>query len=150
MIICPHCNQQKIGSGRLPADVVMILPCPLCHEFSIVFRNKAIPINRRIIEKGSRKERIEHLASIVEMFLELAMPELEQSNTNDSEQIISEKEGIFEEESKRISPRNSESKQISSESKSAPISAEEVKSFIEKEINSINDPEFFKKYFGKS
>ncbi|HOV33163.1 MAG TPA: hypothetical protein PLX23_07360 [Candidatus Hydrogenedens sp.] len=149
MIICPHCNQQKIGSGKLPTDVVMILPCPLCHEFSIVFRNKAIPINRNIIEKGSRKERIEHLASIVEMFLELAMPELEQNNNEDNERI-SGKEEIFEEESGRISPLNIKNPQISPENKSLPISADEVKSFIEKEINSINDPEFFKKYFGKS
>lgn len=147
MIICPHCNQQKIGSGKLPPDVVMILPCPSCHEFSIVFRNRAIPINRRIIEKGSRKERVEHLASIVDMFLDLAMPELEkqdyQINTDDKQEVI-------EEETKRniIKPRGNQQSLLGN--LSSPISAEEVKIFIEKEINSIDDPELFKKYFGEN
>jgi len=141
MILCPHCNQQKIGSGRLPPDVVMILPCPNCHEFSIVFRNRAIPINRHIIEKGSRKERIEHLASIVEMFLELAMPELEQQKSNDT----LERE-LEEEQRKNLCQSQSEQPMLGN--KISPISAEEVRIFIEKEINSIDDPEFFKKYFG--
>lgn len=147
MVICPHCNQQKIGSGKLPPDVVMILPCPSCHEFSIVFRNKAIPINRRIIEKGSRKERVEHLASIVEMFLDLAMPEIEQQNgeiNRDAQQ-----ESIEEENKKNIfKPRSSQQSFVTNQP--SPISAEEVKLFIEKEINSIDDPELFRKYFGEN
>jgi hypothetical protein len=48
------------------------------------------------------------------MFLELAMPELEQ-NGNENEHIVFDKEGTFEEESNRISPRNLESPQISPE-----------------------------------
>ncbi|MGC8739395.1 MAG: hypothetical protein ACP5UA_12235 [Candidatus Hydrogenedens sp.] len=140
MIICPHCNQQKIGSGKLPPDVVMILPCPSCHEFSIVFRNKAIPINRRIIEKGSRKERIEHLASIVEMFLDLAMPEI---NIDEKKESLEDenKENLFE-------PRSNQQSFVTNSP--SPISAEEVKLFIEKEINSIDDPELFRKYFGEN
>ncbi len=147
MIICPHCNQQKIGSGKLPPDVVMILPCPSCHEFSIVFRNKAIPINRRIIEKGSRKERIEHLASIVEMFLDLAMPELERQN---GEINLDEKQESSEDENKKnlFKPRSGQQSFVTNQP--SPISAEEVKLFIEKEINSIDDPELFKKYFGEN
>lgn len=147
MIICPHCNQQKIGSGKLPPDVVMILPCPLCHEFSIVFRNKAIPINRRIIEKGSRKERVEHLASIVEMFLDLAMPEIERQS---GELNIEEKQDAIEDENKKnlFKPRSSQQSFVTNQP--SPISAEEVKIFIEKEINSIDDPELFKKYFGEN
>ncbi len=145
MIICPHCNQQKIGSGKLPPDVVMILPCPSCHEFSIVFRNRAIPINRRIIEKGTRKERIEHLASIVEMFLELAMPDLDKTN----EQIETKNESIEEESSRNIFKQNV-SHQPFMKNQPPPISAEEVKTFIEKEINTIDDPEMFKKYFGEN
>ncbi len=145
MIICPHCNQQKIGSGKLPPDVVMILPCPSCHEFSIVFRNRAIPINRRIIEKGTRKERIEHLASIVEMFLDLAMPDLDKTN----EQIETKNESIEEESSRNIFKQNV-SHQPFMKNQPPPISAEEVKTFIEKEINTIDDPEMFKKYFGEN
>lgn len=147
MIVCPHCNQQKIGSGKLPPDVVMILPCPSCHEFSIVFRNRAIPINRRIIEKGSRKERVEHLASIVEMFLDLAIPELERK---DGEINNENTEDTADEESKRNSfkPRGTPQSLVGNQP--SPISAEEVKLFIEKEINSIDDPELFKKYFGEN
>ncbi len=148
MIICPHCNQQKIGSGKLPPDVVMILPCPSCHEFSIVFRNRAIPINRRIIEKGSRKERVEHLASIVEMFLDLAMPELEKQ---DNESNMSDgKHDILEEESNRNISKTKSNQHSLLGNQPSPISEDEVKIFIEKEINSIDDPEFFKKYFGEN
>ncbi|HOQ32102.1 MAG TPA: hypothetical protein PLA12_06280 [Candidatus Hydrogenedens sp.] len=147
MIICPHCNQQKIGSGKLPPDVVMILPCPSCHEFSIVFRNKAIPINRRIIEKGSRKERIEHLASIVEMFLDLAMPEIERQSDEINK---SENQEALEEENQKNLFKSKSSQQSFVTNQSSPISAEEVKLFIEKEINSIDDPELFKKYFGEN
>jgi len=147
MIICPHCNQQKIGSGKLLPDVVMILPCPSCHEFSIVFRNKAIPINRRIIEKGSRKERIEHLASIVEMFLDLAMPEIERQSDEINK---SENQEALEEENQKNLFKSKSSQQSFVTNQSSPISAEEVKLFIEKEINSIDDPELFKKYFGEN
>jgi len=147
MIICPHCNQQKIGSGKLPPDVVMILPCPSCHEFSIVFRNKAIPINRRIIEKGSRKERIEHLASIVEMFLDLAMPEIERQSDEINK---SKNQEALEEENQKNLFKSKSSQQSFVTNQSSPISAEEVKLFIEKEINSIDDPELFKKYFGEN
>ncbi len=147
MIICPHCNQQKIGSGKLPPDVVMILPCPSCHEFSIVFRNRAIPINRRIIEKGSRKERVEHLASIVEMFLDLAMPELEKQG---NELDIHDKQEIGEEDTKRNLIKHRGNPQSIIRNQPSPISEEEVKIFIEKEINSIDDPELFKKYFGEN
>ncbi len=146
MIICPHCNKQKIGSGKLPPDVVMILPCPSCHEFSIVFRNRAIPINRRIIEKGSRKERVEHLASIVEMFLDLAMPELEREN---KEIDNDDKQEIVEEERQNIFKQRSGHQSLTGNQPS-PISAEEIKIFIEKEINSIDDPELFRKYFGEN
>ncbi|HOK08602.1 MAG TPA: hypothetical protein PLT82_04430 [Candidatus Hydrogenedens sp.] len=145
MIICPHCNKQRIGSGKLPPDVVMILPCPACHEFSIVFRNRAIPINRHIIEKGSRKERIEHLASIVEMFLELAMPDIKHLDKEQSSHEFYE----HEEEGKQIYPTTQKNQQhLVSGNQLQPISADDVKTFIEKEINSIDDPEFFKKYFG--
>lgn len=156
MILCPHCNQQKIGSGRLPPDVVMILPCPSCHEYSVVFRNKAIPVNRRIIEKGTRKEKIEHLATIIEMFLELALPQPNESHSNTELDEKIDSSSTFEpRETDQNKPLlgggfhsvNGNIPEIQGPIK--PITEEEVRQFIENDLRYLDDPEFFKKHFGK-
>ncbi len=156
MILCPHCNQQKIGSGRLPPDVVMILPCPLCHEYSVVFRNRAIPINKRILEKGTRKERIEHLANIIEMFLELVAPQWGESTpspnpegkfkSNDDLDLNETKEErrMFRKDYQYIEENYNNNFQAPSN----PITEEDVKKFIEYDLKSLDDPDFFKKLFG--
>ncbi len=155
MILCPHCNQQKIGSGRLPPDVVMILPCPSCHEYSVVFRNKAIPVNKRILEKGTRKERIEHLAEIIEMFLELASPQLNENHLPQCQEKDIDSQDDFDsqekEEKRRLWSthyRSIEGHINGFQGPEKPITEDEVKQFIEKDLNSLDDPEIFKKYFG--
>jgi len=49
------------------------MPCPACGELTVLFRNKAIPLDRRVLERGSRKERIEHCARVITEFLEAGM-----------------------------------------------------------------------------
>ncbi|MCX8065318.1 MAG: hypothetical protein N3G21_09130 [Candidatus Hydrogenedentes bacterium] len=156
MILCPHCNQQKIGSGRLPPDVVMILPCPSCHEYSVVFRNKAIPVNRKIIERGTRKEKIEHLANIIEMFLELALPkqngETHSENIEENLDTLNEFDSRETEQKKRLLGGGLHSVKGNLpefQVPNNPITEEEVRQFIENDLKCLDDPEFFKKHFGR-
>lgn len=148
MIICPHCKQQTIGTGKLPPDVLMILPCPNCNEYSIVFRNRAIPINLQIIQKGTRAQRIEHISSIVENFLDLVLPEMNAEQQEDNCNRENLKNNIL---NRKTISKNSwaESKEKENDNQESPITEEEVKLFIEKEIDSIDNPELFKKYFGE-
>ena len=72
-VTCPHCGKTRIMTTRIPRDVVVMLPCPECHELVVLFRGKAIPLNREVLQNGTKEERRNHIAEIVE---ECLPPEL--------------------------------------------------------------------------
>jgi len=133
-VVCPHCKTQRIATGRVPRDVVVVMPCPACHELSILFRNRVIPISRKIIEQGSRTERIEHLAHIIEAFLDAGILPLQE-------------EGAGEAAPERERPRRAHRVHREEEAP-APISDEEFDQFVKIDLRELDDPEYFRKYFG--
>lgn len=69
-ITCPHCNKRQLPLGRIAKQVVAVMSCPCTEQLVVVYRDKVMPLDRRILESGTRDERKEHLAGIIAEFLE--------------------------------------------------------------------------------
>jgi hypothetical protein len=126
--------------------VVVVMPCPSCHELVVLFRNKVIPLSRKIIEHGTREERKMHLADIIDEFLDAGAF---LSAGEDSEDAEQESEPATDSPARllRRRPRDAES---ASEEASAdpPITQEEFDRFLKIDLKCIDNATYFKKHFG--
>ena len=41
-VVCPHCKSHQVLTTKVRRDVVVVMPCPSCHEWVILFRDKVI------------------------------------------------------------------------------------------------------------
>lgn len=137
MVVCPHCKSHRIITSRVPKDVVAVMPCPNCHELAVLFREKIIPINRRILEEGSKEERTQHLAHVITEFLEAGIlpfqdGEPDFSSEDDAEDLAPEIDGASEE----LQPMD-------------PISDKEQEKFTRVDLKCLDDAAYFKRHFGR-
>lgn len=134
---CPHCGEAGFHVVRLPKEVVAVMACQRCHELSVFFRNKIIPIDRKILETGTFEERKMHLADVIAQFLEAGLLPLEQA---------SDEEGAIEndvESGKVEKPRRRRVRQ-----KNMPITDQEMDRFVRIDLKCIDNPTYFKRIFG--
>ena len=139
MVVCPHCKSGRIVSARIPKDVVVVMPCPACRELSVVFRDKVIPLNRKIIEEGTLEERKTHLASVIAEFLEAGLfppSGIEALNS-----------GLEEATERRQRPQTSPDNTAPDEPL-APISKEEFDKFVRIDLKCIDNPAYLKRNIG--
>ena len=139
-IDCPHCKAPQIISAKSPKDVVVVLQCPACHELVVVFRSKAIALNRRIVEHGTTEERKAHMAEVIVEFLE-ASDFLHMINGTISHNTAHE-DDPFSEESAPDPLANATVR------RPGPITSDEMQHFLEIELQCIDDPSYFRKHFG--
>ena len=113
-----------------PKDVVVVMPCPACHGLVVLFRDKVMALNREILEHGTRKQVVSHIADIIGEFLDAGVfPTFGEHGSDEHAEEPSE----FEPET-----------EISSE----PISREELDRFVKIELKCIDNPAYFKRHFG--
>lgn len=143
-VSCPHCGKTQIMTARVPRDVVVMLPCPECHELVVLFRGKAIALNREVLRSGTKEERRNHIAEIVEEFLP---PELFSGIMNFD---FSEGGTPFPLSPRRRSrrARRARAADAGDEGPALPITDEEVERFQKFELHRIDEPRYFKRYFG--
>lgn len=147
-LVCPHCKSHRIVTTNIPKDVVVVMPCPSCGELTVLYRNKAIALDRRILERGSRNERIEHCARVITEFLEAGMffprnsadPPSSEGSESDSEP--EPEEDRDEEPVERRRARPPRVRRVKG------ISQEDVDHFVRVELAQLDDPSYFKKLFG--
>ncbi|MCL4693150.1 MAG: hypothetical protein KJ060_11650 [Candidatus Hydrogenedentes bacterium] len=108
----------------------------------MLFRNKAIALSRKIMEQGSFEERKDHIAEIITEFFEPGMLGLPPSESgagfeldDDVESATEAFNGLFADSS-------------DSTTANGPISEKEVEEFVRLDLNRIDEPNYFKKYFG--
>ena len=135
-IVCPHCKTQRIFAARPPKDIVVVMPCPSCQELVVLFRNRVIALNRRIIEQGTREERKQHLGDIIDQFLEAGVLSSEQ--TDDGAESAATSEEAF---------RAAGEPSTDSLSKK-PITQEELERFLRIDLKCIDNSAYFKRHFG--
>jgi hypothetical protein len=135
MVMCPHCKAHQIFTARVPKDVVVVMPCPACREWVVLFRDKVIAISRKIIERGSAEERKAHLADVIGEFLDAG--------------VFAQEAEYFHEES-RGGPDSAHSAHAAQPSSffAAPITQEELERFVKIELRRLDNAEYFKKHFG--
>ncbi len=136
MVVCPHCKSHRIITTRVPKDVVAVMPCPKCHELAVLFREKIIPINRHILEEGSKEERTQHLAQVITEFLEAGiLPFQEGDRAFDSSGFLSngDEDGAGD---------GDEFESME------PISDKEAEKFARVDLKCLDDASYFKRHFG--
>ena len=131
MVVCPHCKSHRILAVRPPKDVVVVMPCPACHELVVVFRSKVIALNRRILEQGAREQVISHIADVIGEFLDAGVfPGLGVTQASSAEGGTSQDEDG------------------ETQLGFTPISREEMERFVKIELKCIDNPSYFKRHFG--
>jgi len=134
MVVCPHCKSHRILAVRPPKDVVVVMPCPACHELVVVFRSKVIALNRRILEQGAREQIISHIADVIGEFLDAGVfPGLGEHGAT---QASSAGHEASQEENAETQPG------------AIPITHEEMERFVKIELKCIDNPSYFKRHFG--
>jgi len=138
--VCPHCGKQRLAAARVPKDVVVVLPCPSCHEWVVMFRGKAIALSREIIVNGSFEEKKDHLAEIIAEFLE---PGMFPSSVQELEDFAN---GFAQQQEESEEPYEQEPEE--DEPAEQPISQRELDDFVKVELDLIDDPSYFRRHFG--
>lgn len=134
---CPHCGSDRISSNRVPKDVVVVLPCPSCHELVVIFRNKTAAANREILENGSKEQQRTHIAEIVMEFLDsLVFRSFPMNLPKESKETEYVEDAELEEEVESIA------KGLTSE-----ITQREIDRFVKTDLQRIDDSGYFRKHF---
>ena len=134
MVVCPHCKAHRFFPGRPPKDVLVVLQCPSCRELVIMFRHKVIPLSQRIIEQGSREERVTHYATILDELLQagfLRPPGGDGGPPADAAPPFPGAESLYDSDPDR-----------------EPITDEEFERFHRIELRCIDNAAYFKRHFG--
>lgn len=135
MVMCPHCKAHQIFTAKVPKDVVVVMPCPGCHEWVVLFREKVIAVSRRIIEQGTAEERKSHLADVIGEFLDAG--------------VFAQEADFFQEEASGLPDAGRSARPARRDPQStAPITSEELDRFVKIELRRLDNAEYFKKHFG--
>jgi len=169
VVICPHCGHRGIVTTKVPKEVVVVLPCPACQDWVVLFRKKVIGLKRDILSHGSLEERKLHIAEAIAQFLETgALPEMmreqameyrdaadaddedRSAERDDDSEDAEEEEAGDEEEAEESSERahaSGSSRPSRQRSDSRPITRREVERFVRVELKMIDDTAYFRKHF---
>jgi len=135
LVVCPHCGNKRIVFSKVPKDVVVVLPCPVCKQWVVLFRGQVVGVNRDIIESGSFEEKKSHIAEIIAKFLEAGV-------------FQSELEGVDNESALGFDANHLLAKEHEISPKDNPITQEEFERFSRIELKRIDEFSYFRKHFG--
>lgn len=130
---CPHCGSQRMVRMRVPKDMVVVLPCSFCHELVVLFRSKAIGLNRKVLEHGSFDAKKEHLAEVIAEFLEPGFLSLQGFSFGSEMHDDNDNDDLFP---------------VDSDDADGAISQGELDQFLCMELPQLDDSEYFRKHFG--
>jgi len=136
-MLCPHCKAQPILDARVHQDVIVVASCPGCHELSVLFRGRVIPLDRRVLEEGSFDERKEHLAAIIAQFMEAGFSLIEELRRRMSE--MDPEDG--EESGEGVPGEDLD------EARYTPISEEELQKFVRVDLKCLDNADYFRRHF---
>lgn len=112
------------------------MPCPACSELVVLFRRKALALDRKILENGTHQERKMHIAGIIAEFLEpgllkfaLSQPEFDTDDEDEENDLFD----VAGEED---------------DSELPPITEKDVSDFARVELRQIDNPEYFRRHLG--
>ena len=144
-IRCPHCGAK--GKMMLPpTGLILIGPCPQCHELVAIFCGQALPLDTEIMKSGSTEEKEAHLLVVLTEFIESQIGEM-----------VHQSFGAEENTDENLDPpsvhsgTDADADWTAEEHEQAgdmSISAEEVLYFRDTELNLLDNPDYFRAIFG--
>lgn len=158
LVGCPHCGHRHIVTSPIPADVVVVLPCPSCQEFVVFYRNQILGMKRDILDASEPGREKEQIADALSAYLATDPPEgdapiIGRDMLSSSAQENAEDEDFADEEpdDEDMAPEASGEADGESEDPAKritrPITSHEIVTFIESELPRIDDPGYFKRTF---
>jgi len=128
--VCPHCHSGRLAGATVPKDVVVVMPCPACSGLVVMFRKKALALDRKILQAGTQQDRKMHIAGIIAEFLEPGLLKFANSS------------GDFEPESDQAEA----AAKVEVSPEKPPISDDEVREFARVALRRIDDSDYFKRH----
>jgi hypothetical protein len=124
----------------IPGDVMAVVACQSCGQWSVLFRGRAVPIQRQILEGGTIEDRQRHLAEIISHFLAAGLfaQELSGFMQGLTGADLSGKDGAA-----GAAPASNTEPDLST-----PISDKECVEFAEIDLPLLDDPQAFRRIFG--
>lgn len=138
---CPFCK----ATGQImapPPGSIIVGPCPRCNEMVLLFNGAVMPLDKDIIAEGSVDEKKQHLLETIVDMVAVKIDELVESDEAGSEPKRGKAKKSTAPRSKKIAPSVSDKK-------ATPISREEVRDFVNIDLNLIDSKAYFDKVFKK-
>ena len=129
-LVCPHCHSGRLAGAPVPKDVVVVMPCPACSGLVVMFRKKALALDRGILQRGTQQDRKMHIAGIIAEFLEPGLLKFATA-TGDFEPEMDQPPATAKVEGSTERP---------------PISEDEVREFARVALRRIDDSDYFKRH----
>ena len=143
---CPHCNHSTMAVPQVPGDVMAVVACQSCGQWSVLFRGRAVPIQREILEGGSIEDRQRHLAEIISHFLAAGLFAQELSGFMQGLTGHDLSGEVSEADTEHASD-NAPAANVEPDL-STPITDEECVQFSEIDLPLLDDPLAFRRIFG--
>jgi len=148
-VVCPHCGAQ----GRVMAPVsggIVVGPCPSCQGMVAIVCGHALALNGNIMRYGSKAKRRAHLMTVVGRFLETHLDQAAEEYASGAEA-----DGLLDEADTEQEPVGQlELPELGLDSHghlsdgSPAITDEEIEEFLKRELQMIDNKDYFKAVFG--
>ncbi len=142
---CPHCGAQ--GQIMLPPlGAIIVGPCPECHNMVVIFAGKVLPLDNDIMHGEDADAKRSHLLKVLGAFLEdrvtrlVGEAESQNAPKPKEEPEFQPAPGQQDAEMPAVDPFGNAS--------TAPISSAEVDSFVNVDLEMLDDKEYFRMVFG--
>lgn len=143
-VVCPHCKAHRILTSKIPRDVIVVMPCPACHEWVVLFLNRVLAVSRRILKHGTFEERKMHIASVIAQFFE---QDAEVEAGDDDDDAPTGLDGLAQLRNSLRFQGGGFGRDVPEQTQ-PPITQEELDRFIKIDLRRMDDPEYFKKNLG--
>lgn len=134
---CPHCQAQ--GRLALPRPSVLLIgPCPVCHELVLIFAGETFPIDTRTFESGGVSDKKAYLENILGDFIRQSVQQIFASpgNTKSSSPPHSDPFSDPRRASRVDRP------------KQGRITDSEFERFVSEDLQALDNPRYFEDIFG--
>lgn len=133
---CPHCNARGIIVTP-PKGLILIGPCPVCNGLVVLYDQKVIPLDKKLFKKDISELKINQL---IELIIDGIRPHLDEEESEEEER---KKPRVKQFSTSRPKVRPSIVNDGAKE-----ITDQEFEDFVKIDLNLIDHPRYFKKFFG--
>jgi hypothetical protein len=146
---CPHCGAQ--GQIMLPPlGAIIVGPCPECQGMVAIFCGRVLPLDSEIMQKGEQDAKKEHLLKTIVTFIHERVDRLFGDKPEEVDPLVksSSSSGSPEDETDDDDDDDAmERITLFGNAPTAPITQEEMESFLNVDLKLIDDQEYFKAVF---